>query len=183
MTARILITGCSGGGKSTLLAELARRGYATVPEPGRRIIAAETDPASPRLPWNDAATFARAAQAMALADFAAAEGAAGPVFFDRGLIDAQLALAHATAAPADAALLSRHRYDAVFLAPPWPEIHVTDAARRHGLPAAIAEYHRIRDALPALGYDAIPLPRAPVAERAAFVLRHLPPPTTTPPRA
>jgi predicted ATPase len=34
----VVISGCSGGGKSTLLAELARRGYRTVEEPGRRIV-------------------------------------------------------------------------------------------------------------------------------------------------
>ena len=38
----VVISGCSGGGKSTLLAELARRGYAVVEEPGRRIIVDET---------------------------------------------------------------------------------------------------------------------------------------------
>jgi predicted ATPase len=29
----VVISGCSGGGKFTLLAELGRRGYATVEEP------------------------------------------------------------------------------------------------------------------------------------------------------
>ena len=37
----IILSGCSGGGKSTLLAELARRGFATVEEPGRRIVIEE----------------------------------------------------------------------------------------------------------------------------------------------
>jgi predicted ATPase len=31
----VVISGCSGGDKSTLLIELGRRGYATVEEPGR----------------------------------------------------------------------------------------------------------------------------------------------------
>ena len=35
----VLISRCSGGGKSTLLAELRARGYPVVEEPGRRIIA------------------------------------------------------------------------------------------------------------------------------------------------
>jgi hypothetical protein len=37
----VLISGCSGGGKSMLLIELGRRGYATVEEPGRRIVKEE----------------------------------------------------------------------------------------------------------------------------------------------
>jgi predicted ATPase len=36
MNTFIVISGCSGDSKSTLLAELARRGFATVVEPGRR---------------------------------------------------------------------------------------------------------------------------------------------------
>ncbi|WP_410012764.1 AAA family ATPase [Sodalis sp. C49] len=35
MNRLIVISGCSGGGKSTLLAELKRRGYTVVEEPGR----------------------------------------------------------------------------------------------------------------------------------------------------
>lgn len=38
----VVISGCSSGGKSTLLAELGRRGYAVVDEPGRRIVKDET---------------------------------------------------------------------------------------------------------------------------------------------
>jgi hypothetical protein len=37
----VVLSGCSGGGKSSLLAELARRGHAVVPEPGRRIVEEE----------------------------------------------------------------------------------------------------------------------------------------------
>ncbi|HEY5105435.1 MAG TPA: AAA family ATPase [Caulobacteraceae bacterium] len=37
----MVISGCSGGGKSTLLAELGRRGHATIEEPGRRIVREE----------------------------------------------------------------------------------------------------------------------------------------------
>jgi predicted ATPase len=33
----VVISGCSGGGKSALLSEFARRGYRTVDEPGLRI--------------------------------------------------------------------------------------------------------------------------------------------------
>lgn len=60
MTGRFLITGCSGGGKSTLLDALAQRGYATVPERGRRIVA-EAGP----MPWDDPAGFARLIRALA----------------------------------------------------------------------------------------------------------------------
>lgn len=37
----VVISGCSGGGKSTLLAELSRRGHTVVEEPGMRIVTEE----------------------------------------------------------------------------------------------------------------------------------------------
>lgn len=163
---RIAISGCSGGGKSTLLDALARRGFATIPEPGRRIVEAGGP-----MPWDDMAGFARRAVELALADLEAAAPLPGPIFFDRGLIDAAVALEHATGAPAPLDLA--RRYDRVFLAPPWPEIHVTDHARRHGMDAALAEYARLEAAWPRLGYAVGILPRLDVEARADFVLERL----------
>ena len=167
----VVISGCSSGGKSTLLAELGRRGYATVEEPGRRIVKEELASAGSALPWVDGAAFARRANAMALADRAATGNSSGWVFFDRGLIDAASALEHLTGEPVLAALARSHRYHRrVFLAPPWPEIYATDTERRHGLDAALAEYSRLLQVYPSLGYDVSILPKIGVAERADFVL-------------
>jgi predicted ATPase len=111
---------------------------------------------------------------MALADRAAAQGHSGWVFFDRGLIDAASALEDRTGQPVLDALGALHRYHRrVFMAPPWPEIYETDADRRHGIEAALAEYHRLEQALPRLGYQVILLPKAPVSARADFVLATL----------
>ena len=92
----VILSGCSGGGKSTLLAALAERGYATIEEPGRRIVAEETAREGTALPWIDLAAFARRAFAMAIEDRQLARHLPGLVFFDRGLIDAAAALHHAT---------------------------------------------------------------------------------------
>lgn len=170
----VVISGSSGGGKSSLLEELARRGYATVEEPGRRIVREEIAKGGPALPWVDLAAFARRAVAMALADRAAATRHAGWVFFDRGLIDAAAALEHATGEPALEAQGRAHRYHpVVFLAPPWPEIYAADAERRHDLAAALAEYERLRAGYAGLGYETVILPKTGVAQRADFILQRL----------
>jgi predicted ATPase len=167
----VVISGCSGGGKSTLLAELGRRGHDVVEEPGRRIVKQELESGGQALPWVDGAAFARRAIALALADRAAAEAGPGWVFFDRGLVDAASALQQMTGEPALEALARPHPYHRrVFLTPPWPEIYGTDPERRHGLDAAIAEYERLQQDYPALGYEVLVLPKASVAERADFVL-------------
>jgi len=171
----VVISGCSSGGKSTLLAELGRRGHATVEEPGRRIVKQELAGDGSALPWVSGAAFARRAIELAIADRrAAADRPAGWVFFDRGLIDASAALQHLTAEPTLDTLGQAHRYHRrVFLAPPWPEIYVTDPETRHGFDQAIAEYHRLIVVYPSLGYEVTLLPKVSVPARADFVLHTL----------
>lgn len=170
----VVLSGCSGGGKSTLLAELRARGHHTIEEPGRRIVSEEQATGGTALPWVDLAAFARRAIAMALADRDAARALSGWVFFDRGLIDAASALEAVTGESALAPLGIPHRYHRrVFMTPPWPEIYGTDAERRHDFEAGLAEYHRLEKAYPALGYEVIILPKIPVSDRADFVLATL----------
>lgn len=170
----IILSGCSGGGKSTLLAEFAQRGFATVAEPGRRVVREELASGGNALPWIDGAAFARRITALARQDYEAARALPAPIFFDRGLIDAAVALEHLTGEKVLADLAARHRYASpVFLAPPWPELFASDAERRHGLDAAIAEYNRLAAVYPALGYDVVLLPETSVAERVAFVLQRI----------
>jgi len=99
-----VISGCSSGGKSTLIAELAKRRYAVVDEPGRRIVKEELARGGSALPWVDRVAFARRAIAIALTDRAVAGSLDGWVFFDRGLIDAAAALEHMTGKPVLTAL-------------------------------------------------------------------------------
>jgi predicted ATPase len=170
----VTISGCSGGGKSTLLAELQRRGFATIDEPGRRIVAEELNCGGTALPWLDAVAFARRAIEVSLADRATADAGARWVFFDRGLIDACAALEHLTGERVLQKLGPVCRYNKrVFLTPPWPEIYATDPARRHSLAEAVAEYDRLVSVYPSLGYDIHVLPKVSVAERADWVLASL----------
>jgi len=170
----VVISGCSGGGKSTLLAELAARGFATVEEPGRRIVKRELAGEGRALPWVDLAAFARLAIGMAVADRAAAAGNEGWTFFDRGLIDAAVALEEVTGEPVTRRMNAIHPYNPmVFMTPPWPEIYQGDAERRHSLNDAVAEHERLCAAYPALGYEVVVLPKVSVAERADFILSAL----------
>jgi predicted ATPase len=170
----VVISGCSCGGKSTLVTELARRGHPVVEEPGRRIVKEELNGHGSALPWIDGPAFARRAIAMALADRGSARSLPGWVFFDRGLIDAAAAFEHVTGEPVLMTLGRVHRYHRrVFLTPPWPEIYVTDRERRHGFDRALAEYSRLLEVYPSLGYEPVVLPKVKVVERADIVLATL----------
>ncbi len=170
----ILLTGCSCGGKSTLLKALGARGFVTVPEPGRRIVAEEIAGDGRALPWVDLEAFALRAIAMARSDLEAARHHDGIVFFDRGLVDATTALEHAGGPPVTQTHGDRQTYaKRVFVCPPWQELFAMDAERRHDFEAAVQEYHRITQALDMLGYDTDVLPRVSVHERVAYVLAAL----------
>ncbi len=164
MTRHIVLSGCSGGGKSTLLAELAKRRYATVPEPGRRVIAEGIRP------WENITRFITRCIELAIADYEASVG--DVIFYDRSVLDA-LIWFDRTGQPLPAqfaALAQEIRYHpVVFLTPPWPEIYVQDADRQHGYKEALAEYHALCDRLPEYGYKIADIPKAPVAERADWI--------------
>ena len=176
LSARYLITGCSGGGKSTLVDHFGALGHHIVPEPGRRVIRAAQDDGRDALPWVNESAFEDACEAMAHQDLERVSGLAGPVFFDRGLLEVAVARHDRDGTPLQATLGDEWPYaEVVFLAPPWPELYVNDGDRRHGLEDGIAEYERITIALDQLGLKAISLPRIPVAARADFVLRSIAP--------
>ena len=157
-----------------MLNELHRRGYATVEEPGRRIVKEELECDGPVLPWIDPEAFLRRAFDLAVADYNNASLRDGWVFFDRGVIDAAAGLERVLGKSAVTRLGTSYRYHGqVFLTPPWPQIYQTDPERRHSLNDAVAEYEHLRDLLPTLGYRVILLPKIDVSERANFVLRAL----------
>ena len=173
---RIVLTGGPGSGKTTLLEALSAAGHATSPEAGRAIIRRQQAIDGAALPWKDRALFAELMLDRELEAHARAEGAAGPVFFDRGVPDVvgYLTLcglpvpAHVDRAAQDI------RYDRrVFIAPVWPEIFGQDAERKQDLDEARRSFEAMAETYPRFGYELIELPKTSVAERLAFVLKTL----------
>lgn len=165
---RVVITGCSGGGKSTLLDEFERRGQAVVREPGRRVIAAERETGGQGFPWEDHQRFASLAFWMSVGDHGAADS--DPTFFDRSALD-QAAWFLREGLPLPDALPDYFRM--VFVAPPWPEIYQVDADRKHGFDEAITEFDDLMKRLPEWGYDCRVLPKTGVSDRADWVMAEL----------
>lgn len=172
----VVVTGCSGGGKSTLLAELARRGFPAFPEAGRQIVKEQDWTGGDALPWTGPVRFAELAVSRTLHFRILARELAGPVFFDRSPVDQLAALERMglEAPKTVAGAAKRVRWNpTVFVTPPWPEIFVADAERRHGFDAAVEEYEPLLAAYEALGYRLVALPRVSVGERADRVLAEL----------
>lgn len=148
---------------------------AVIEEPGRRIVQEQTRTGGQALPWLDMTAFLRGAIDLALDNHANAPRSNTQwVFFDRGLIDAAAALQTLTGDLILEKLSQQHPYNPhVFLAPPWAEIYVQDAERRHDMTAARCEFEQLQRTYPALGYAVSLLPKISVAERADFVLTTL----------
>ena len=167
MNQRFLITGCSGGGKSTLLNHLEALGHAVVHEPGLRVIHGG-GPA----PWEDRLGFFEAVTAISLADLDEPVAHDTPTFFDRGLFDALSGRAGRERVPVGDLMPTPFPYaQPVFYAPPWPEIYEETEDRRHSFAMAEDEALRLRRDLIALDLKVIELPKVSVAERAEIVLR------------
>lgn len=117
----VVLSGCSGGGKSTLLEELARRGYQTVSEPGQQIVKEQLVTGGRGLPWVDLQRFLELALAKNILNFTSTDPKQGYVFFDRSIIDAVQDNRHQEPRFREAAWKYRYR-SVVFLVPPWEEI-------------------------------------------------------------
>lgn len=165
---RVVISGCSGCGKSALVNELATRGHAIVPEPGRRVIAAERATGGDGFPWRNEMRFATLAYWMSIGDHQVAT--TDPTFFDRSALDhVAWFLRKDHPSPGD-----RPSYDRmVFMAPPWPDIYHFDDDRRHSFKDAVAEHEDLMTRLPTWGYDCLELPKTSVTERADWVIQSL----------
>lgn len=177
MNARLFVlTGGPGSGKTTLLAALAEAGLATMPEAGRAIIRDQIRIGGTGWHGQDRRLFAELMLGWEMRSWQAAQAVEGPVFFDRGIPDVigYLSLyegrvpAHVTRA----ARLYRY-HPTVLLAPPWPEIFEQDEDRGQDFDEAVATAQAMEQAYAEAGYDLLPLPLAPVAERVDFVLELL----------
>lgn len=171
-----VISGCSGGGKSTLINALSERGFNTSKEPGRQIVREEQTSGGEALPWNNPVAFSERCAELSeqLHDSATQSGKV--VFFDRSLVDAISALIHLEPDRAEAysQRLQQIRYaSTVFMAPPWPEIYENDPERRHGFEEAVAEYDRLVVTYATAGYSILLLPKSSIAKRTNFVLQHV----------
>ena len=169
-----IITGGPGTGKTSLIAELRRRGFAGTVEAGRALIIDQRLIGGRGLEAGDCALFAELMLAWEMRSYRlAGQDPAPAVFFDRGIPElAGYFLMRGLPVPAHVTAAARtFRYrPRVFLAPAWAEIYTTDTEREQDFAAAVAGSDAARDAYEDFGYEVVGLPLAPVAERADFVL-------------
>ena len=170
----VVFTGGPGTGKTTLLAELAANGYATVEDSARAIIAERlARGASPR---PDPPAFAREILRRDIEKYLGQPRTSQWVFFDRGLIDALGMVQEVAPLPANElqAMLTAYPFHrSVFVFPPWEAIYVTDSERDQSFADAVKVHDKVVRWYRSCGYTLHEVPRLPVPRRAQHVLRLL----------
>jgi predicted ATPase len=168
---RIVLTGGPGAGKTRALELIRGQGYSTGEDAPRLIIRERKLAGLPPRP--DALTFAQQVFDKEVEAYHSAKRS--PSFFERGVVEAIASLLEADALTERRAehLLSKYCYQAVFIFPPWKEIYRVDEERDHTFDHAVRVYEFTLQFYRRHGYEPIEVPRAGVAERAAFILNHL----------
>ena len=174
MTDCYVLSGCSGGGKSTLIEALRHRGWSVVPEAGRQIVQSEMASSGQAFPWDNPIKFTELAAQLSAKQIEEAiiASKADVIITDRSIVDLVsylgcLAL-HVPQTVTD--MLHAQSYArTVFITPPWPEIFESDVERPKDFAQAVQEYEVLRAEYLNLGYGLIDIPKVSVLERAKFI--------------
>jgi predicted ATPase len=100
----------------------------------------------------------------------------GPVFFDRGVLDALCMLDRVTPLTESelSTWLSRYQYcPMVFVLPPRKSIYTNDAERDHSFEHAELVHFIVLEWYQRCGYQVVQVPKVSIAERCTYVLQAL----------
>jgi predicted ATPase len=169
-----VITGGPGAGKTTLLLALQARGYSIVGDTARAIIQDRRRRGlSPR---PDPSAFAQDMLRMDIENFVQRAATPGPVFFERGVLDALCGIDRVTPLSERelSTWLSKYQYfPTVFVLPPWKAIYVKDAERDHTFEHAVSVGSIEQEWYRRCGYQVLEVPMVSVDLRCTMVLEAL----------
>ena len=170
----VLLAGGPGVGKTSLLVELASRGFATIGDSAREVISERKRQGL--LPRPAPLEFAQEIYRRDCARYRAASGQSGIVFFDRGIPDAlgMLEQAQPSEASEREARLAEFAYHPVaFVLPPWEAIFVQDSERDQVFADTVRIHDWVSRWYVRCGFRLVEVPRSTVRDRAEFVVRAL----------
>ena len=180
MNKLIVISGCSGGGKSSLLTALNDSGYYTIPEVGRQIVKEQLDIKGSITPWDNPTAFCEMIITRSVVAYHQAQAIENSkenlVFFDRSFLDGvsyYQTLKIPDSGKYDHYIDELRYYPAVFMTPPWPEIFCNDDERKHSFEDAVIEYNRLLGFYAFCGYKILEIPKNSVQERLQFVISNI----------
>jgi len=166
-----VISGGPGAGKTSLLENLAAKGYHYIPEAAREIIRERLSQGLPPRPGPK--IFAKQIFDQDWKNFISNSDSSSVVFFDRSFMDSACMLFDSDPDSHDmiSNFLLSHRYNnKVFITPPWKEIYRNDAERDQSFEQSIEVYERLDKWYKQHGYDIVVLPKDTLENRVRFIL-------------
>jgi len=173
---RIVITGGPGTGKSSIISELTNRNYNCFEEISRQVTLKARDNGVDQLFLDKPLLFSELLLEARLQQFNDASKEKAPIiFYDRGLPDV---LAYMDYAKKDypmhfKSICKSHRYDGIFILPPWKEIYVSDNERYENFEQAQQIHKQLTKTYKHLNYTLITVPFGNVKERTDFILKQI----------
>jgi len=167
-----IITGGPGGGKTSVLENLASKGYNYIPETARQIIKKRLSKGL--APRPDPGTFAQQIFDQDWKNFISNSGLSSLLFFDRSFMDSACMLFDSDLNSyeniRDTYMANRYN-NKVFITPPWKEIYRTDEERDQSFEQSIEVYQRLAKWYKGHDYDVVILPKDTIENRTKFILK------------
>lgn len=171
-----VVSGGPGAGKTTVLLELAKRGFPHAAEVARQIIQEQAESGGRALPWDDREAYTRLMLQRSIDSFLEHTPARQTMFSDRGIPDT-LCYARLIGLQDEGNIqkaCAEYRYARlVFLAPPWREIYVADQERKQDFEEAERTYRLMKETYRECGYELCELPKDVPEARVEFILKRL----------
>lgn len=175
-TKRIVITGGPGSGKTALINFLENEGHHVMHEISREVIQQAQKEGIEQLFLEDSMLFSQKLMDGRLKQFEAGENCEAPIlFYDRGMPDvtAYLNFVDEKYAEDFEKNCRDHRYDSVFVLPPWREIYKQDNERYESFEEAEKIFHFLKRGYQNYGYLIHEVPVGPVKNRVQHILEIL----------
>lgn len=176
-TKRIVITGGPSSGKTSLINHLDSQGFICMEEVSRQVILEARKDGIEQLFLTDPMLFSTKLLNHRHQQFLAAlESDQSQLFYDRGMPDVIAYMDFfGSDYPEDFEKpCFDHRYDYVFLLPPWEDIYTQDNERYETFEQAVIIHDALLNAYKKYGYEVILVPEGSIENRTAFILNTLP---------
>ena len=180
---RIVITGGPGTGKTVLISALEAHGHYCFHEiirdmtlEAKKEWGLETQGTNPIAIVDDSKSFNTQLLQGRLKQFKKALTLKEDmVFYDRGMPDVLAYMDYFEQAYENdfTQICEQHKYDCVFILPPWKEIYVQDNERLERYDQAVEIYNHLKRTYTTLGYKITEVPFASIADRMHFIVNHL----------
>lgn len=172
-TERIVITGGPGSGKTALINYLEDKGHQVMHEISREITLAAQRDGIDQLFLENPILFSEKLLEGRLKQFEKGEACqTKTLFYDRGMPDV---IAYMDFVKINYPIKFRetcltHRYDKIFVLPPWEEIYEQDNERYESFEHAVEIFSFLKKAYENYGYKIYEVPVGSLQERAHFII-------------